>query len=162
MSERLKTRRIERKPKEVVRHRGWYRKPDQLTARQRSDFSTIVERLSRGTSIEEFYRRDIDKDHDELLAREGILHLHFGGKGSDVLLYLIQYPTDIVLLCIDTHVHLDESPPGKRLLNLAREADQMAIESFLHAQEQRSKRTASLAKFRDSIRKKIEYDTLNQ
>ncbi len=44
-----------------------------------------------------------------------MLHLHLGGPGSDAILYVVQYPAHVLFVRVDTHIHLDDLPPGKRL-----------------------------------------------
>lgn len=83
------------------------------------DFNEIVEQISAGTRLQErFYRAGIDDDHDALLEQEGVIHLHLGGKNSDVLLFLVQYPDRVVLLEINTHKHFKTDPVGSILRSL--------------------------------------------
>jgi hypothetical protein len=46
------------------------------------------------------------------------MHLHLGGKNSDVLVFLVQYADRIVLLESNTHVHFRTQPAGKNVLAL--------------------------------------------
>ena len=83
------------------------------------ELNEIIEQISSGKGIsEEFYRAGIDVDDDELLEKEGIMHLHLGGKNSDVLLFLVQYPDRVVLLEINTHKHFRTEPVGSILKSL--------------------------------------------
>lgn len=42
-------------------------------------------------------------DRDPLLRDYGVMHLHLGGKGSDTLLFLMQFADKVVLLETNTH-----------------------------------------------------------
>lgn len=46
------------------------------------------------------------------------MHLHLGGKDSDVILFLIQYADRVVLLETNTHVHFRTQPAGKNIIAL--------------------------------------------
>jgi len=60
-------------------------------------------------------RRSHNRASDKLLVEHSVMHLHLGGPGSNALLYLVQFPADVLLLCVDSHVHVDDIPPGKKL-----------------------------------------------
>jgi hypothetical protein len=80
----------------------------------RAELDDIVECIERGAGVpEKYYWIGIDRDRDELLEQRGIMHLHLGGKGSDTLLFLIQYSDRVVLL---------ESNSQASLAKLKREA----------------------------------------
>jgi len=117
---RLRLPRIERKPKAVYSLRfedfaGVKRRPDLL-----NELDEIIDAIARGDGVpEKFYRAGIDDSPDPLLADKGIMHLHLGGKHSDVILFLIQYPEQVVLLETNSHIHLDQHPPGKNVLALS-------------------------------------------
>ena len=102
-----------------------------------NDLNEIIEQISSGKGIsEEFYRAGIDVDDDELLEKEGIMHLHLGGKNSDVLLFLVQYPDRVVLLEINTHKHFRTEPVGSILKSLHdRYLMRSAAEAQVKAQE---------------------------
>jgi len=83
------------------------------------DLNDIITQVSIGEDLSErFYRAGIDDDPDALLEQEGVIHLHLGGKNSDVLLFLVQYPDRVVLLEINTHKHFKTDPIGTLLRSL--------------------------------------------
>ena len=47
------------------------------------------------------------------------MHLHLGGKGSDSLVFLIQYAERVVSLETNTHAHFRTEPAGKSILALS-------------------------------------------
>jgi hypothetical protein len=116
---RLRLSRIEHKPKPVFAA-GWHdfanvkNKPglqDELLA--------IIDSIERGHGVpDRHYRAGIDRDRDGLLEETGIMHLHLGGKDSDVLLFLIQYEDRVVLLETNTHMHFRTEPAGKNIAAL--------------------------------------------
>jgi hypothetical protein len=71
----------------------------------------------------------------DLLEARGIMHLHLGGKNSDIVLFLIQYADQVVLLETNSHVHFRTQPAGKNILalsqswlsHLEREMDDAAV-----------------------------------
>jgi hypothetical protein len=98
------------------------------------DLDDIIDRISQGHTLpERYYRAGIDRDHDDLLETEGVVHLHLGGRNSDVLLFLVQYPDRVVLLEINTHKHFATEPKGSLLRavherHLARIAQEVAAQ----------------------------------
>lgn len=64
-------------------------------------------------------------------------HLHLGGQGSDVIVYMAEFETWVELLSIDTHVHLESDPRGKDLRGRFRSA----IESSVKMVRQATSRT---------------------
>jgi hypothetical protein len=90
------------------------------------------------------------------------MHLHLGGRDSDVLVFLIQYADRVVLLETNTHVHFRTQPAGKNILALtqawfrtlendmaAAAARAAATEAERKAAEDlRDKRAASIAAFK--------------
>jgi hypothetical protein len=84
-----------------------------------SDLLEIIRRIDQGLEIPlKFYRTGLDTTPDELLEATGVKHLHLGGRGSNVLLYLVEYDSFVVLLEINDHKHFGQLPVGK-LLNAA-------------------------------------------
>jgi hypothetical protein len=82
-------------------------------------FDEIVDCLLEGNLVpEKYYRHRIEHSPDPLLAAEGIKHLHLGGRNSDVILYLVEYPDRIVLLEIGDHRHFASKPEGSLLKQL--------------------------------------------
>ena len=109
----LKLPEIEPRPKQVVLDE-FFRIGPVLTERELADFDRIRLRIEQGRSLGRYYRRS--RGYDTLLRQRGILHLHLGHPGSDALLYLMQYPRHVLFLCVDTHIHLEDVPAGKRFL----------------------------------------------
>jgi hypothetical protein len=114
---RLRLRRIETKPKpvHVVQFQdfaGIGKLPD-----LRAELDDIIESIERGDGASDcHYRAGIDLDEDSLLTDQGIMHLHLGGKDSDVIVFLIQYADRVVLLETNTHVHFRTQPAGKNIV----------------------------------------------
>jgi hypothetical protein len=99
----------------------------------------VIQSIRRGDGVPEtHYRAGIDRDTDGLLEAQGIMHLHLGGRDSDVLVFLIQYADRIVLLESNTHVHFRTQPAGKNILALS--------QSWLGNLEQEMQTAAVLAK----------------
>jgi hypothetical protein len=162
---RQRLRRIEAKPKpvHVVQFQDFARigrLPD-----LRAELDEIIESIECGDGVaDRYYRAGIDLDEDTLLAEQGIMHLHLGGKDSDVLVFLIQYTERVVLLETNTHVHFRTQPAGRNIVALtqawfqtlendmaaaaagvaaaATEAERQAAEAL------RDKRAASIAAFK--------------
>jgi hypothetical protein len=88
---RLRLPRIEAKPKRV-RVEGWQDHAGfGKNLALRAELDDIIESIGRGAGLPERYdRAGIDVDRDELLEQRGIMHLHLGGKHSDVLVFLAQ------------------------------------------------------------------------
>lgn len=131
----------------------------------RAELDDIIESIERGDGVpERHYRAGIDLDDDSLLADRGIMHLHLGGKDSDVIVFLIQYADRVVLLETNTHVHFRTQPAGKNIVALtqawlrtlendmalaAAGAAAAATEAERKAAEElRDKRAASIAAFK--------------
>jgi hypothetical protein len=86
----------------------------------REDLDDIIESIERGDGVpERYYRAGMDNDRDGLLSDKGIMHLHLGGKGSDVLVFLIQYADRVVLLETNFHAHFRTQPAGRNIVALA-------------------------------------------
>ena len=125
----------------------------------------IVRSITQGGGVpEEHYRAGIDRDRDGLLEEKGIMHLHLGGRDSDVLVFLIQYAEQVVLLESNSHVHFRTQPAGKNIVALtqawfaglehgmaeaARQAQEAADEvSRQEAETRRAELAAAIAAFR--------------
>ena len=70
---------------------------------------------------DEFYRIDIDENKDRLLVATGVKHLHLNGRGSEIVVYLVELDEKVVVLLIDDHKFLEDEPRGymiKRLFGL--------------------------------------------
>ena len=116
---RLRLPRIEKKPKPVYSERwtdfGGVKRRREL----QDELLDIIESIENGGGVpEQHYRAGIDRDRDGLLEEKGILHLHLGGKDSNVLIFLIQYAAHVVLLETNTHVHFRTQPAGNNILAL--------------------------------------------
>lgn len=99
-----------------------------------------------------------------MLEDSFIMHLHLGGKDSDVFVFLIQYAAQVVLLVTNTHGHQRTRPAGKNILalsnswlwNLERdieEAEAAAASARIVAERQaaenlKAKRAAAIAAFK--------------
>ena len=73
---------------------------------------TIRGLIRTGGDLAQYYRRS--STSDILLKPLKVMHLHLGGPSSDAILYVSQYPDHVLLIRIDSHIHLDDLPPGKR------------------------------------------------
>jgi hypothetical protein len=89
-----------------------------LTRRQEDDFIAIRRAITSGQPLDRFYRAS--KTPDRLLRDNQVMHLHLGGSGSDVLVYLVQYPRHVLFVCIASHKYLQSHPPGIQLQILGR------------------------------------------
>jgi hypothetical protein len=117
---RLRLSRIETKPKPVYVERWTDFARIGNDPVLQDEFDAIIESIERGDGVPEVhYRAGIDSDPDDLLKQRGIMHLHLGGKNSDVLVFLIQYADRVVLLESNTHVHFRTQPAGKNILALS-------------------------------------------
>ncbi len=111
---RLRLARIEKKPKSVfVKH--W---SDFAGVKRRVDIQEelldIIESIEAGIGAPEAcYRTGIDRTPEGLLERHGIMHLHLGGKESDILVFLIQYVDRVVLLETNSHIHFRTQPSNR-------------------------------------------------
>ena len=86
---------------------------------EESDLVEIIRLLAAGSIVpERYYRNGIERDHDELLTEHGIKHLHLGSATSDVLLFLVEYDSKVLLLEINTHKHFESKPVGSVLRSL--------------------------------------------
>lgn len=118
---RLRLPRIEKKPKPVhiLRFQD-FADVGKNPALRLELHQNIIDSIERGDGVPEaHYRAGIDTDRDGLLADRGIMHLHLGGKDSDVLVFLIQYADQVVLLETNTHVHFRTEPAGRNILALS-------------------------------------------
>ena len=131
----------------------------------RAELDDIIESIERGDGVSDcHYRAGIDLDEDSLLTDQGIMHLHLGGKDSDVIVFLIQYADRVVLLETNTHMHFRTQPAGKNIVALTQawfrtlENDMAAAAAGAvaaateaerkAAEELRDKRAASIAAFK--------------
>jgi hypothetical protein len=132
----LRLPRIEKKPKPVFQERwgdfaGALKSP--TLARE---FFTLVRGIENGRGVlEHNYRAGIDRVRDALLENQGIMHLHLGGRNSELLIFLIEYNHQVLLLESNTHTHFRTRPPGRNILaptqswlaNLEREMAEVSL-----------------------------------
>lgn len=162
---RLRLRRIELKPKpvHVVEFQDFAGIGKFFHLRDELD--EIIESIERGDGVPDaHYRTGIDRDEDALLAERGIMHLHLGGKDSDVLVFLIQYADRVAMLETNSHMHFRTRPAGKNIValslawltNLEREISEVTTRALemtteaerLAAEALREKRSAAIKAFK--------------
>ena len=165
---RLRLPRIEKRPKPV--HITQFQDFASVgkSPAQRDELDDIVESIERGDGVPEaHYRVGIDTDRDGLLEEKGIMHLHLGGRHSDVLVFLIQYADKVVLLETNTHMHFRTQPAGKNILalnqswlaNMERDVTEAAratqtaatLEERQAAEGHRDRLAASIAAFKKKL-----------
>lgn len=117
---RLRLPRIEKKAKLVYAARWTDFAAVSRDQARKGELLNIIKSIESGAGVPEaHYRAGIDRDRDDLLEDGGIMHLHLGGKDSDILVFLIQYADRVVLLETNTHVHFRTRPAGKNILALS-------------------------------------------
>lgn len=118
--ERLRSERIESTPKRVIlspNFRDWRGTLSDPTVARR--FNEVSDHIANGHIVPpNFYRRGIDRDHDELLDAEGIKHLHLDEGGGNALLFCVEYEDAVVFLEINDHRHFQTEPVGSVLSSL--------------------------------------------
>jgi hypothetical protein len=120
---------------------------------EQEDLAKIHDLIKEGGDLAPYHRGSMDKHGDNLLVKHGVMHLHLGGKDSDCLLYLLQFPSHVVFLTIDTHIHLEDVPPGKKFSNGFQTRAARAVATALEEQEEEKKqRTPELDIALDKIR----------
>jgi hypothetical protein len=141
----LNLREIEQKPKEISEDIGFY-VADSIPDSHLRDLVAIRNRIRLGQDLGPFYRQSGDQKGDRLLVDRGIMHLHLGGPHSNSILYLVQFPEDVLFLCVDTHIHLEDIPPGKKLPDFPIRAFARRLQEKIETRA--SMLRASLRKFR--------------
>lgn len=129
------------RPKRVDYSLLWEKRPN-LIARgspEEKDLLAIIHAIDRGNLIPTHcYRNGIERNYpeDRLLDEQGIKHLHLGGASGNVILYLVEYETFVLLLEIGTHKDLETEPPGSVLASLhhacLRRADAESVSEKLY------------------------------
>ncbi|MBX9752716.1 MAG: hypothetical protein K5Q68_24215 [Roseococcus sp.] len=134
----LKLHTLEAKPKRVIQIESW-RVLVAQSEEVKSGLAHIYRSIVNGTPLPEgFYRAQRTSTPDELLATEGIMHLHVTGKpNSSELLYLMQFPIFVAFLELSDHSHFKNQPPGSVLL-------QLHARKLAQAQEEEGQRLADL------------------
>lgn len=85
-------------------------------AQLRQEFLDLEDHIVNGWEIpDRFYRIDVDKNKDLLLDLTGVNHLHLDGRGSDIIVYLIETETTVFILRIAGHAYLEDDPRGSLL-----------------------------------------------
>lgn len=156
---RLRLPRIEKKPKRIYDER-WHDfagvRGDPVLF---EELYQLIQSIERGDAVpDRYYRAGIDRDSDALLDQQGIMHLHLGGKDSDVLVFLIQYADRVVLLETNSHVHFRTQPAGRNILalsqswlgNLEREM-QAAAEQARTAETERERQEAAMRRTKIAV-----------
>jgi hypothetical protein len=118
--DRLRCERFETKPKRVIQAANFHdwinALNDPLIAARYNEFADCV---AQGRIVPpNFYRRGIDRTPDDLLAQEGIKHIHLDEGGGDALMFVVEYDDAVVFLEINSHTHFSTQPPGSVLLSL--------------------------------------------
>lgn len=81
-----------------------------------SDLELVLDYLEKGLELpSRFYRPSMDRKDDELLLRDGYVHLHLGRNQDDVLLFLIEFDGFVVLAEANGHRRFKTDPPGSAL-----------------------------------------------
>jgi len=109
-------------------------RPKPVHIKSFQDFAGVARRPDLQDELDDIIE-SIDRDRDGLLEARGTMHLHLGGKNSDIVLFLIQYADQVVLLETNSHVHFRTQPAGKNILalsqswlsHLEREMDDAAV-----------------------------------
>ena len=125
----LKGKRFEQKPKPVRPS------PDfqdncgvKYNLQLRTQLNEIIDCIANGQPIPgEYYKSNLDAHGDRMLREIGVKHLHLGGQGSDVIVYMAEFDTWVELIEINTHVHLESEPRGKELKGIFRIAAAAAV-----------------------------------
>lgn len=115
---------IENVPKKIIEDKNFYI-TERVTDEQLSDLNKLRRLITSGEDISQYYRQS--SRPDILLTTKQVLHLHLGGSGSNALVYLIQYPKHVLFLCVDSHIHLEDTPPGKKFLLTGRKDAEATI-----------------------------------
>lgn len=105
--------------KEVIRHKDFADECGAMrNAQLRQQYLQLEDNIVNGWAVpDEYYRLDVDKNKDLLLDLTGVNHLHLGGRGSDVLVYLIETEDTVFILRIAGHAYLEDNPRGGRLFD---------------------------------------------
>lgn len=76
-----------------------------LAPNELDDLKELRNLIKAGREIPERYYSATagHTDSDPLLRNYGVMHLHLGGKGSDTLLFLMQFTDRVLLLETNTH-----------------------------------------------------------
>ncbi len=115
--EPLRGDRLEAKPKRVTFHSEF---KDEIGATNNArillEFNELQDCIHNGWDVpEECYRLGIGVTPDSLLKEAGVKHLHLGGQGSNILVYLLEFKDHVRILRIAGHLYLQDRPRGSKL-----------------------------------------------
>jgi hypothetical protein len=149
MPTRLRLAWIEEKKKRVHFIQGHGRSV-RLTPEQEACLKEIRERIQDGRRLPRFCYR-VNRDFpDDLLMREGIMHLHLSAKDREEILFLVQYEEHVVFLEVTNHAPFKNDPPGSYLAQLHENA-LLELESKIDA-EKTAEVAATRAKVLEGIK----------
>ena len=120
----LKGKRFEQKPKPVRKSPDFQdRCGVEHNAQLKLQLYELIDAIEAGKPVPaEYYRSNLDEHGDRMLREIGVKHMHLGGQGSDVIVYMAEFETWVELIEINTHVHLESEPRGKELKGIFRVA----------------------------------------
>ncbi|WP_158043335.1 hypothetical protein [Skermanella pratensis] len=85
-----------------------------LSSRQQSDLELLIDLIESGGAVpDRFYRPSRDRRGDDMLVKGKVMHLHLDGP-SNALVYLIQYDDAVLIIEVNSHIHLHDEPEGKK------------------------------------------------
>jgi hypothetical protein len=112
---RLKKRRIEHKPKSVRKIANFVDLANVANSALLFDeLNEIIDSIEAGQGIPDRFW-PAPRSNDTLFELHQILHVHLGGRGSDAILYLVQYADEVQLLRTGSHSELQDIPRGSIL-----------------------------------------------
>jgi len=117
MPARLRLAWIEGKKKRVHFISG-HRRDVRLTPEKEICLNEIRERIQNGHRLRPFCYRINRDSPDDLLDREGIMHLHLSAKDRNEIQFLVQYAEHVVFLEVTNHAPFKDEPPGSYLAQL--------------------------------------------
>ncbi|MBE7204504.1 MAG: hypothetical protein INR70_42850 [Parafilimonas terrae] len=119
MANRLRLSRIEANKKKSVSFVRGSTRTVPLSERQEDTLHLLMQRIEQGQELPTYcYRVNRDTTPDELLEREGIMHLHLSPDERNATLFLIQYENHVVFLGVNGHEAFRDDPPGSYLYQL--------------------------------------------
>lgn len=107
------------KPKKVFKARTFVDRTGQAgTEPYATNLGEFYDRIQEGLELQpRFYRNNIGKTPDDLLAHTGVKHIHLGTTKSDVLLFVQEFDDFVVLLEIAPHTaNFNQVPVGDTLI----------------------------------------------
>lgn len=130
---------------------------DKLESRFSTDLKTLRRCVLEGRPLPPgFYRQGKGQDEDRALKEYGVMHLHLGGQKSDVLVFLMQFPDDVVALEINNHGPFSDHPPGRGVDARWRVAALVTLnEARAAAEQQRQRAEEEVKALNASIRARL-------